>query len=362
MKHKINKHRPFSRDLPVKMLLISVSLLFALSCTQKRSTDRAFYYWRTILSANEKEMGTLKELKAKRLYVKFYDVIWDERNNRPDPVAKIQITPNALNRIQQDSIEVIPVVFITNDCLKRISPDATDELSERINYLLAGMLNNAGITRVTEIQLDCDWTEETRDKYFALLKYIKTLPLFINNTLSATIRLYQCKYKEKTGIPPVNRGLLMCYNMGNLKASQTGNSILDTEEMLKYTAQLKQYPLPLDIALPIFEWKVLFRKDQFYALITNLPDHILADSGVARTDGNYRELLMDTVLYGYPLKKGDRIRTEKSNYAEIEKAAKAISPLISTPRFTISLFHLDSALLTQYKPNELESIYRSFDQ
>lgn len=362
MKHKVNKHWLYRSNGLVKLILPCLFLLSLASCTQRRVTEKGFYYWRTILSANPKEVETLQQLQVKKLYVKFYDVVWDKERNRPDPVAKVQFTPNALARLNEDSIEIVPTIFITNEVLQTINENTTDELGERINNLLTGMLNNVNLLdKVKEVQFDCDWTEQTRDKYFSLLSYLKTLPFFMKAQVSATIRLYQCKYREKTGVPPVNRGVLLCYNMGNLKSSGTGNSILDANELQQYTGQLKEYPLPLDVALPIFEWKVLFRNDQFYALITNLPDSILNDNNVARTDKNYRELLMDTVLYGYPLKKGDRIRTEKSDYTEIMKAANVLSPLMNNPNFTVTLFHLDSTLLTKYSRAELDSIYRSFD-
>lgn len=343
------------------MLICSLVIVGA-GCGQKRTVDRAFYYWKTILDASPKERETLQSLQVKKLYLKFFDVVWNPVAHRPDPSEKLEITPDALEWLKQDSMEIIPSIFISNDCLQQISPMAVDELGERINYLLAGMLNLDGIYAVKEIQIDCDWSEATREKYFALLRYLKALPLFISAQLTTTVRLHQCLNQEKLGIPPVNRGLLLCYNMGNLKSIETGNSILDAENLKPYTAYIGRYPLPLDLALPLYEWKVLFRNNSFTGLIQNLPDDRLDNPVLVQKEGNQSVILKDTLLYGYELKKGDVIRTEKSRYEEIIGATKLLSPILKSPRFTVTLFHLDARVLAQFNTDQLRDIYQSLEE
>ncbi|MGG2305049.1 hypothetical protein ACE4Z6_26875, partial [Salmonella enterica] len=93
-------------------------------------------------------------------------------------------------------------------------------------------------------QIDCDWTLGTKEKYFSLLKRIKermALPL------SCTIRLHQVKYQAKTGVPPVDRGMLMYYNMGHVEGATETNSIYDPANADKYVSYVKDYPLPLDV-------------------------------------------------------------------------------------------------------------------
>lgn len=275
-----------------------------------------------------------------------------------EPAAKIQFDTASLEWIQRAGIEIVPVVFITNESLVKIPPDRIKILSTRIGYLTKELLRENLISQpVRETQIDCDWTAGTRDKYVDLLNFLKTLPVFADKKISATIRLYQCKYSSKTGIPPVSRGLLMCYNMGNLKDPQTSNSILDVKELKKYIGSLKEYPLPLDIALPVFEWKVLFRNNQFAGLISNLPDTVLTDKTLFQHTRNHFELNTDTVLHGYEFKKGDLLRVEKSNYTEVLKAAEALTSQLKTTEFTVSLYHLDSISLSKYKIDELENLY-----
>ncbi len=329
------------------------------SCKPERKTERAFYFWKSVLRLNPAEQKAMTDLKVKKLYVKFFDVVWDAKAERPIPSAKIMMEPASREWLKDNSVEMIPTIFITNETLQSILPETVTKLGDRIDYLLKGLLEDNLLPGVKEIQIDCDWTAATRDKYFELLKYMKLLPVFSGKNLSVTIRLYQSKFSEKTGVPPADRGLLMCYNMGNLKNLQSGNSILDPAVLAQYTEHLNSYPLPLDIALPLFEWKVLFRQGNYQGLVQDLADSVLANPAIAIQKDNRYEIQADTVLQGYELKKGDLLRNEKVPFADIEKSARMLSPLLRTPQFNVALYHLDSTTLSKYSLHELETIYNS---
>ncbi len=72
--------------------------------------------------------------------------------------------------------------------------------------LLQRQSNEAGTPPPREIQIDCDWTERTRNAYFQLLTALKREPFLQGKILSATIRLHQVKYVQRSGIPPADRG------------------------------------------------------------------------------------------------------------------------------------------------------------
>jgi len=150
----------------------------------------------------------------------------------------------------------------------------------------------------------------------------------------------------------------MCYNMGNLKALATKNSIIETEELKKYVDNLAIYPLPLDVALPLFNWKVLFRNNTYNGLIENLPDSLLSNILFIKKENQYK-LLKDTVLASYALQKGDILRNEQSSYNEIISTAAVINKKLKNTSIRVSLYHLDSLLLNKYSTNELETIYNS---
>lgn len=342
-------------------LLIVLFLAACRQADQPHTITRGFYYWKSNVDLTATEKNTLEKLQVKKLYIKFFDVVWDPTGLRPMPVAKIQMTDSATAWLSNHQVEIIPTVFITNECMQLIDSNNVPALADRLHELMAGIANQLPNTAsIHEIQLDCDWTASTKNNYFSLLTRLQALPFFQQKEISATIRLYQCKYKQKTGVPPVNRGLLMCYNMGNLKSQHTRNSILEAAELEKYIGNLQDYPLPLDIALPLFDWKVLYQDQVYKGLITGLPDSLLQQKGISRKTGsNTFTILQDTILNGYPLKKGDNIRQEDASFAEIMQATRLLRSKLVTPKITVALFHLDSLTLRKYSTYELEEIFDS---
>jgi hypothetical protein len=342
----------FSNLLRLLILALLINLSSCNTEKQPRQITPSFYYWKSILTLTNFEKQKLDSLKVKTIYIKFFDVDWDEATRKPLPVAKLQ----ASRLMLQGGFTIIPTVFITNECIQRIDTSQVKQLAENIYSLILEIKQAIGIDSIPEIQIDCDWTETTKDKYFQLLNNTKQKTP--NTKLSCTIRLHQIKFLSKTGVPPVDRGLLMCYNMGNLKNPATNNSILETEELKKYTGNLSRYPLPLDVAFPLFNWKVLYRNNQYSGLIQGLPDAVFSNSFCPKTGNRYR-VLKDTLLQGYDLRKGDMLRDEQSDIKEVLAAAGEISRHLKNTPLRVSLYHLDSVILSKYSTHELESIYNS---
>jgi hypothetical protein len=96
----------------------------------------------------------------------------------------------------------------------------------------------------------------------------------------------------------------------------------------------------------------------YTGLIQGLPSTAFSNSFCTRTGNRYR-ILKDTLLQGYDLKKGDMLRDEQSDINEVLAAAKEISKQIKNTRLRVSLYHLDSVILSKYSIHELESIYNS---
>lgn len=349
---------------PLFRLTLCWLLLALLACgghnPEKRTITRGFYYWKSRLDVTASEESALQNLQVKKLYVKFFDVVWNGRENKPLPVAKVRFGDSTRAWLQQRSLEIIPTIFITNECLQQLPDASIRELAGRMMELLSGIVSQEGIgLQIREVQFDCDWTATTKEKYFSLLTYLQTLPALADKLVSATIRLYQCKYRHRTGVPPVKRGLLMCYNMGNLKDPTTSNSILDPQELAKYTDRLEEYPLPLDIGWPLFNWKVLYRNNTYAGLMQQLPDSVLQYTWFTNRNGNTYQVVRDTLLYNYVFKKGDIIRQEDSNFDDIMQAAKLLDKRLPATQCAVVLFHLDSLTLLKYTTHELENIYNS---
>jgi len=339
-----------------------LTILLLAGCTyspQPNVTDRGFYYWKSVMGLSGAEKQALETLQVKKLYLKCFDVVWDGRQQRPMPVAQVRFTDSVTTWLTNRQVAIIPTVFITNECMQSIDSTAIPALAGNIRDLLSGIAATNHIeAAIPEIQIDCDWTASSKNKYFYLLDQLKQHAFFRQKILSATIRLYQCKYKQKTGIPPVDRGLLMCYNMGNLKKPSTINSIIEAAELKQYITNLADYPLPLDIALPLFDWKVLYRNNVYKGLINDLPDSLL-QKNIAQNTRNTYTILQDTILGGYTLKKGDFIRKEDANFEEVIQSTQLLRSKLTTNRFTVVLYHLDSLNLHKYSTHELEEMFDS---
>jgi hypothetical protein len=339
--------------------LAAIGLLLILcGCHQKkidRKIERSFYYWKSVFALNNFEKQRLDSLQVKTIYIKFFDVDWNTMNSTPMPVAKLQTKNNSYN----NSYLFAPTIFITNECIQKIDSTQIEKLVLDIDVLIKSIIAANGFNNIGEIQFDCDWTATTKQKYFQLLIGFKKLWANTSIPISCTIRLHQIKFIAKTGVPPVDKGLLMCYNMGNLKNIATNNSIIETEELKKYTATLTTYPLPLDVGLPLFDWKVMYRNTIYKGLIKNLPSSVFTNSFSAKNNNQFT-ILKDTVLQGYEFKKGDIVRDEQSDYSQLLLAANEVNKRLKNLQPRVAFYHLDSLLLKKYSSYELESIYNSF--
>lgn len=323
-------------------------ILLIASCKQReeRTVQRSFYYWKTVFQLSPKEAQTLKELSVSKLYVKLFDVDWDNASGSAKPVAKI-----IFKERPPGDVVITPVVFITQEPLQRLNEAGLDSLAKNIATLLSSITTANKLSWSNEVQLDCDWTAVTKEAYFHLLQQLKQQPFFQRKTVSATIRLHQLKFVSQNGVPPVSKGLLMGYNMGNLRRPQTTNSILDEDELKKYINNLKTYPLPLDVALPVFDWWVLFDGPEYKGL---LRDFKLTGEEAAKKRLRFTT---DTVISGREFKAGQWLRHETSDAETVKRCAALIGKKLNAKELSVILYHLDEEALTKYSLHELESFY-----
>ncbi len=333
--------------------LLFFLFFFFQSCKQEPAKiTPAFYHWQTKLDLSSTEIAYLKDLNVQKIYPKFFDVDWDF--NAQEAIAKATlIVASGLS----DGVEIVPTVFITNRTLVNLPKEKLPDLAEKIAQKLLGQLEGLSNVVLKEIQFDCDWSKSTQQKYFTLLKLLRKELQSIEIRLSATIRLHQIKYVAETGVPPVERGMLMYYNMGKVQEITTGNSILDNQIGQQYLAKLKQYPLPLDLALPLFKWGVLFRDNKMIKLLNQLEEAAIADQERFRKiDKNHWQVIKSTYLDGVYLYKNDEIRIEKVVFNELSAAAGLLQPQLKTADRSIVFYHLDSMVLKDFELEELNQV------
>ncbi len=322
----------------MKKLLSIVFFLLLFSCSKPSPPSVDFYHWKSNALLSQTELNALEQTKSNKLYLHYFDVDKVKESSYQDsgiyPISVIKsISPEIKN------LDSIPVVFIVNDILKE-HPDIK-KLSAQIADLIDEIhLEYFGKTP-SEIQIDCDWTATTQTIYFELLELLKK-----RFDVSVTIRLHQVKFQNRTGIPPVKKGVLMVYNIGDLDDFDQ-NSILQSAVVDQYINSQTKYPLELDIALPIFSQMVLKNNDGKLKLLTRADRKVLQnDNHFIQKSKNVFEVKKDTLYRGFYLYENFQIKLEEISLEEVIKSYELIKNS-SLDINDIVLYHLDEKTLEQ---------------
>ena len=201
----------------------------------------AVYYWRTDLRLDSTERAFIKQYHINKVYCRYFDVVMKDGATEPTPNATIEFSDSL-----PDSLEIIPTVYITEDCMHQAHPGLAEKIVKRILQ----MNETNGISGIREIQIDCDYTSRSRKTYYEFLKEVGEQCALSDIRLSATIRLHQLSMAA----PPVDYGVLMIYNTGNPAKWEERNPILDIRDVAPYLKRLDGYPLPMAAAYPVYLW------------------------------------------------------------------------------------------------------------
>lgn len=310
-------------------------IFLAVSCTRpSEPVDVSFYSWKTTWKLSEKEEQLLRDNKSSRLYVRYFDV--GLQCGEPFPISAVvfQSMP------KQD---IVPVVYIKNEVLLNSDTDVK-LLADRILTYVKQINKHYGIT-AAELQLDCDWSLKSKSAFFLLVKELKKK---WSGPLSCTIRLHQVKYAEKTGIPPVDYGVLMYYNMSKISANQI-NSIYDRQVAAGYIPSLVKYPLPLKIALPIFSWGVHLRQGKVINLINRLgEEEVSSASAFRKTEDGKFKIAREGSYFGQLFAAGDEIKLEGIRPDMLLEMASDLKRYLKHQPTEIIFYDLDQTNIRRY--------------
>lgn len=223
--------------------VLMTAVLAIFYCTRQPSAPvkLSYYHWKN-------SYRTLPNLLAShpphQFYIKFLDIGYRQQ---------LDVNPTRFIDPPPPTTTVIPVVFLDNRALQ--------ESSEQV--LLALILRHIPPQHYQNLQLDCDWSGATREKYFSLLRSLQEHYA----TLSATLRLHQVKYAAQTGVPPVNYTVLMYYNMSEVRDIETRNYVLDHAVGQQYLQNFQDYPVPMELALPLYQQVRVIRQQRLVLLL-----------------------------------------------------------------------------------------------
>jgi hypothetical protein len=318
-------------------LILLFALLPLASCRHQQK-PLSFYYWKTQFSLGTVEKKVLQDHTVQQLYVRYFDIDFAPEAMRPEPVSPIQLN----NDIKPYTI--VPVIYIKNRTFEKLDTAGVRQLAQHVLHLVS-QINTSHQLQTREIQFDCDWTDGTKDKYFLFIQQYRALSKLI---ITATIRLHQVKYKEKTGIPPVDRGVLMYYNMGTINTGDQ-NSIYDKNTASRYNAYLATYPLQLDIALPIFSWGYTIREGKVVQLLNKINvGHFKNDSNFIPA-GPGRFLAKQACFKaGYYFKQEDMVKLEFVPEQDLRDITSAINRYAGHRVQQVIFYDLDSVNIVQY--------------
>lgn len=322
-------------------------ILFLGGCKSEntpKDLGRAVYFWKTTFELSQNEKSFLLKNKIEKIYLRFFDVDMLQNEAIPKGIVSVKSEVNQ---------EIVPTVFITNRVFERLNYDQIEVLSVKVFRQINKILSTH-----KEIQFDCDWTLTTKNKYFFFIEKIKEKSPK-NLRFSATIRLHQIKFYEKTGIPPVDEGVLMLYNTGDWRKLAKENSLFNAQTTMNYLDNLSKYPLELNYAFPFFQQVLAYRNGIFYTFIKNCTlGEIEANAAFEKTEIENQFLCKKDVQFkNISFRENDILKFENSEFEKIFKTKNRILQKTKALKTTLILYHLDEKNLSNYPQGQISEFF-----
>ena len=305
--------------LSTAVVCFLLSMGLTLSCSKPKpmpTTMRSVYYWSTTLNMDSVKTAFMRNYDISRMYIHYFDVVADQSG---------RAVPNATLKFATDvpqGIDIVPTVFVMPECLRQ----DRSRLASLIVKRVVQMNETNDVYNVKEIQIDCDWTQSTRQLYAEFMQAMMRECHSRHLKLSSTIRLHQLAQTP----PPADRGVLMMYNTGDATDIRCHKPILDMHDAAPYLPRLNDYKLKLSTAYPIFTWRILFRGGRFVGFIHN--------------DGEY------------PILPSDSIALRQPSAADIIEAVNVIGSRRPDANNEIILFDLNNHNINRLKHKDYEKI------
>jgi len=285
--------------IPFSLLILAFVIYFKLNPSTQTTYD--FYHWRSVYEVEEGQ-------KAPK-YVKVLDISFGETLAFRQTAFKTKLPSTT-----------VPLIYIDNPLWKKMK--APTMVKKVLNSL-----KSMGVES-SEIQVDCDWTDGSRGRYFRFLKLLKEQS---GKKVSATIRLHQVKYYEKRGVPPVDYGVLMYYNMSDFKDLETKNYILDLEVAKRYHHNFDTYPLVLNLALPLYSQATIIRFGEVVGLMEGVREKEL-DLNFKKIGKHLFEVTKTHYFKKRLLYKGDQIRIDEVSVTLLTQSIMALKKVMKQPK------------------------------
>ncbi len=339
------------------MNLRLLTILLLLTFTECQPTEQeekhlssAIYHWKSSYNPSKNSLEKLDQLHICKQYIRFFDIDLDETTGKaiPKSVIRFKVKPAG---------EVVPVVYITNRTMSKLTDSELPELAGNTTLKIKDLAKQNKLT-INTLQIDCDWSKSTREAYFNFLKHLRKE--FPDTQISATLRLHQIKFMEQTGVPPVDKATLMLYNVGDWTNPNTHNSLFDPEIIDQYVYRIPEYPLPIDLALPIFQQTLVYRNHKLFTFLKNKsPEDLSKNLKLKKTEDRQIFICAENgTLQHLDFRKGDIFRFEEVNFNELLQVKKAVVSRIKNKHPEILFYHLDESAMDKFSMKQLRQLLR----
>ena len=343
-------------------VFLCIITTFLSSCGgEKLKPFVSFYYWKPNYRLDSTELKVLQANKLQQLYVRYFDIVYDEATQSAMPVAPVTFE-------KKDIVNpIVPVVFVKNKVFEQLDSVAIYKLVDNSVNLL-NKINKSVSIKCRALQIDCDWTTATAPKYFYFLQQLREkLDAHEDGgtfsslaMLSATIRLHQIKYPEKAGMPPVDKGVLMFYNMGEINTSDV-NSIYDQKTSQQYLTKLSAYKLRLDIALPIFAWGIHIRDGQIVELLNKMDGRYFQNKQeFTAIAANRYKAVSAFFKNGFYFQVGDEVKVEQIDEQSFAPMVADLKKHYPNHFQQVIFYDLDSVNISRYGKDFFQKTVAAF--
>jgi len=335
-------------------MIFLLTMSYLLSGCHHSTPVLAWYHWKSVYNPSQNEKAVIDKSNVQKMYLHFFDIVWDKEYllARPEAILHLRDSIPA-------SLNIIPMIYITNEAILKTAAEKIPALADSISQLTGKLARRQNI-QYAEIQIDGDWTAKSAENYFTLLQNIKENT---GHTLSATLRLHQIKYPKESGIPPIDKGVLMFYNMGDLSPDlQKPNSIYNKAAAAGYLDAIKNYPLKMSVALPAFSWVVHISDGHITALHNNWNLKSFADTLRYSITENPLQYLAVSSFFtdGVYVKKGDTFNNEIITFELLEQAASQLANAMPYTPAEVIYYKIDGLDTYEFTSQKIQCILDRF--
>jgi hypothetical protein len=132
---------------------------------------------------------------------------------------------------------------------------------------------------------------------------------------------------------------------------------------MDYLEESNAYSIPLDYALPIFEWALLYQQGKLTRILS--ADELdQSYSQYLQPNGENKSTVIEEFVYGYTddsifIRRGDEIRYERPNLDDVQEVASWLSDNKNNKEAILTLYHLNTYDLHQHSQT-IKDIYDTF--